>query len=188
MGDGYTGPARCAHRMNGSQGGPPNGKCAAPPRVRASRETTRRLQRSRASGPPSFASSDAAKAGHIPGPALPTRTSVAAGVPSANGGTASCAPRRGTRPGSRVLRLPLRPRRHRRTAPDSLSRTEPFTPWLGRRNEPARPRLGRTEQVPDPPGARAFRPQRAAGPRLSPRAGHPRSRGLLVQYLAPRQG
>ena len=77
--------------MNGSQGGPPNGKCAAPPSERARRETTRRLHRSSASGAPSFASSEAAKTGHIPGPALPTRTSVAAGAPSANGGTASCA-------------------------------------------------------------------------------------------------
>ena len=188
MGDGYTGPARCAQRMNGSQGGPPNGKCAAPPRVRASRETTRRLQRSRASGPPSFASSDAAKAGHIPGPALPIRTSVAAGTPSANGGTASCAatwnaPRLASPSACTAATTAPKER-----AVDSLSRTEPFTPWPGRRNGPARLRLGRTEQVPSPLGARASRPQRAAGPRLSMRAGRPRSQGLLVQYLAPRQG
>ena len=186
MGDGYTGPARCAHPMNGSQGGPPNGKCAAPPKVRASRETTRRLQRSRASGPPSFASSDAAKTGHIPGPAFPTRTSVAAGVPSANGGTASSAatwnaPRLASPSVSTATTTASKDR-----AGDSLSRTEPFTPWLGRRNGPARLRLGRTGQVPSPPGARARRPHgqpRARGPL---REGRPSPRGRLVQYLAPR--
>ena len=89
MGEGYTGAARCAHRMNGSQGGPPNGKCAAPPRVCARRETIRRLHRSRAFGAPSFASSEAAKTGHIPGPALPTRRSVPAQASSPKRGTAS---------------------------------------------------------------------------------------------------
>ena len=91
MGEGNTGPARCAHRMNGRYGEPPNGKCAAPSRIWARRETIRRLQRSSASGAPSFASSDAAKAAHIPDPALPTRTSVAAREPLPNRGTASSA-------------------------------------------------------------------------------------------------
>ena len=170
MGEGCTGPARCAHRMNGSQGGPPNGKCAPPPRLSARRETTRRLHRSRASGAPSAASSDTENAAHIPGPMLPTRTSVAAEAPSVNGGTASSAatwnaPRLASPSASTAATTASRDR-----AGDSPSRTEPFTPSLGGMNEAAKRRLGRTAHVPNPlrarvfPGSPAFPGSRASRP------------------------